>query len=212
MHSSSSRMCPGGGGRWGVRSMTFPSWWGWAVNDLSFLGGVGVGGQWPFLPGVGGWGGGGPVKGRGWMSPPPWTGPPPPQPDHPQGQTTSPCDHVTYPMMHLVSSPPPDLDRVSGTCLWKHNLCLLHYVGSKKVPSILKTLVFCVNFVWANCSVFDSVWMCSYLSISVFSELTRINSVIGKIRVFIPYLCNLARYSLFGRIPVSIKIKIHNVF
>ena len=25
-------------------------------------------------------------------------------------------------------------------------------------------------------------------------------------------LCNLDRYSLFGRIPVSVKIKVHNVF
>ena len=42
------------------------------------------------------------------------------------------CDHVTYHMMHLVLPPPPPLDRVSDTHLWKHNLCLLRYTGSKK--------------------------------------------------------------------------------
>ena len=41
-------------------------------------------------------------------SPPPWTSPPP------RARPPPPCDHVIYPMMHLVS-PPPDLDRVSDT-------------------------------------------------------------------------------------------------
>ena len=40
-----------------------------------------------------------------------------------------PRDHVTYPMMHLVSSPPSWTDR----CLWKHNLRSLRYAAGNKV-------------------------------------------------------------------------------
>ena len=55
-------------------------------------------------------GGGGPVQG-GWSCP--WGGgggmvdlwPPPP-----------PCEHVTYPMMHLVSPPPPPRVKVTHAC------------------------------------------------------------------------------------------------
>ena len=114
----SSRVYPGGGGGFGGRSITFPSW--------------GEGGQWSFLPGGWGWvgeqvwpgggdqvwpggggGGGGRVDqvwpGDGDLSPhlgrhpPPWsdlvTYPPPRSPPPPS-------DHVTYPMMYCMSPPP----------------------------------------------------------------------------------------------------------
>ena len=68
------------------------------------------------LPSFGG--GGVTSVGGGWLQAPT----PPPRP--PSDQTPTPRDHVTYPMMHLMShlpSPPPPLDRMSDTHLWKHN-------------------------------------------------------------------------------------------
>ena len=81
--------------------------WGGEVNDLSFLGQwVGEVNDLSFLWGRwSGPGGGAPVKGvvvlsRGRYLPPP--------------QTRSPCDHVTYPMMHLVSPPLPRVEQTDA--------------------------------------------------------------------------------------------------
>ena len=57
-------------------------------------------------------------------TPPPWDRATSPGQDHLHP------DHVTYPMMHLVSHLPP-VQWQNGRCLWKHNLCLLCYAGSK---------------------------------------------------------------------------------
>ena len=105
--------------------MTFPSWG--EVNDLSYRGGV-------VLSGV--WGGGvgcGPVPG-GWsclggivdVSP--------------QGQTTSPSPVTMWPISWCIwCHLPTDLNRVSDTRLWKHNLCSLRYAGGNKHESPLIT-------------------------------------------------------------------------
>ena len=53
----------------------------------------------------------------------------PPSPH--QTRHLPPSDHVTYPMMHLMSPPPPPLDRVSDTRMWKHNIRSLRYEGGK---------------------------------------------------------------------------------
>ena len=65
-------------------------------------------------------GGGGPLRGGGWGV----------------VMSTSPCDHVTYSMMHLVS-PPPQYYRMTDACE-KHNLRSLRYAGGNYIYSIPK--------------------------------------------------------------------------
>ena len=105
-------MYGGGVGRVGGRSMTFSGWW--KVNDLSFLGSGGMSMTFPswegwwevndlsFLGEVMSRGGGCPGSGEVDVSPP--------------LDRTTPCDHVTYPMMHFISPPPLCTEWVTHAC------------------------------------------------------------------------------------------------